>query len=135
MNVAEARIGMSHQTWTTKKGRIDLDGQFVSMTIGRKIENMALADIKSVEAGRLTLMQWLGWAGCFMWTGVGLLLAPLMLMVPALLVPFLLLVPTPWMVLLKNSAGRSIIVTVGPRAKALEIEAAILVARPRFQAA
>jgi len=96
---------------------------------------MALADIKSVEAGRLTLMQWLGWSGFLMWTGVGLLLAPLMLMVPALLVPFLLLVPTPWMVLLKNSAGRSIIVTVGPRAKAREIEAAILGARPRFQAA
>ena len=112
-----------------------MNGQLVSMTLGRKVENMALADIKSVEAGRLTLMQWLGWSGFFMWTGVGLLLAPLMLMVPALLVPFLLLVPTPWMVLLKNGAGRSIIVTVGPRAKALEIEAAILGARPRFQAA
>ena len=90
-----------------------MDGQLVSMTLGGKVENMALADIKSVEAGRLTLMQWLGWSGFLMWTSVGLLLAPLMLMVPARLVPFLLLVPTPWMVLLKNSAGRSIIVTVG----------------------
>ena len=135
MNVADRASGMSHQTWATKKGTLALDGQLVSMTLGRKVENMALADIKSVEAGRLTLMQWLGWSGFFMWTGVGLLLAPLMLMVPALLVPFLLLVPTPWMVLVKNGAGRSIIVTVGPRAKALEIEAAILGARPRFQAA
>jgi len=135
VNVADRASGMSHQTWATKKGTLALDGQLVSMTLGRKVENMALADIKSVEAGRLTLMQWLGWSGFFMWTGVGLLLAPLMLMVPALLVPFLLLVPTPWMVLLKNGAGRSIIVTVGPRAKALEIEAAILGARPRFQAA
>ena len=126
---------MSHQSWATKKGTLALNGQLVSMTLGRKVENMALADIKSVEAGRLTLMQWLGWSGFLMWTGVGLLLAPLMLMVPALFVPFLLLVPTPWMVLMKNGAGRSIIVTVGPRAKALEIEAAILGARPRFQAA
>ena len=135
MNVADRASGMSHQTWATKKGTLALDGQLVSMTLGRKVENMALADIKSVETGRLTLMQWLGWSCFFMWTGVGLLLAPLMLMVPALLVPFLLLVPTPWMILLKNGAGRSIIVTVGPRAKALEIEAAILGARPRFQAA
>jgi hypothetical protein len=58
-----------------------------------------------------------------------------MLLVPALLVSFLLLVPTPWMVLLKNTAGRSIIVTVGPRARALEITAAVLGARPRLQAA
>jgi hypothetical protein len=135
VNVADRASGMSDQTWATKKGTLALDGQLVSMTLGRKVENMALADIKSVEAGRLTLMQWLGWSGFFMWTGVGLLLAPLMLMVPALLVPFLLLVPTPWMVLMKNGAGRSIIVTVGPRAKALEIEAAILGARPRFQGA
>ena len=126
---------MSRQTWATQKGTLALDGQLVSMTIGRKIETMTLADIKSVEAGRLTLAQWLGWSGFFMWTGVGLLLAPVMLMVPALLVPFLLLVPTPWMVLFKNSAGRSVIVTVGPRAKALEITVAILGARPRFQAA
>lgn len=126
---------MSHQTWATKKGMLALDGQTVSMTIGRKIETMAMADIESVEAGRLTLMQWLGWSGFLMWTGVGLLLAPFMLMVPALLVPFLLLVPTPSIVLLKNTAGRSIIVTVGPRAKALEIAATILAARPRLQAA
>jgi hypothetical protein len=126
---------MSHEIWETKKGTLALDGQMVSMTIGRKIETMALADIKSVEAGHLTLMQWLGWSGFFMWTGVGLLLAPVMLMVPAVLVPFLLLVPTPWMVLLKNTAGRSIIVTVGPRAEAMEIAATILGARPRLQAA
>jgi hypothetical protein len=126
---------MSHEIWETRKGTLAVDGQMVSMTIGRTIETMALADIESVEAGHLTLMQWLGWSGFFMWTGVGLLLAPLMLLVPALLVPFLLLVPTPWMVLLKNTAGRSIIVTVGPRAKALEITAAILGARPRLQAA
>lgn len=107
----------------------------VSMTIGRKIETIALADIASVEAGHLTLMQWLGWSGLLMWTGVGLLLAPFMLLVPALLVPFLLLVPTPWMVLLRSTSGRSILVAVGPRAKALEITAAILGARPRLQAA
>jgi hypothetical protein len=126
---------MSNQTWKTKKGTLALDSQVVSMTIGRKIETMALVDIKSVESGQLTLMQWLGWSGFFMWTGVGLLVAPFMLLVPALLVPFLLLVPTPWMVSLKNAAGRSIIVTVGPRAKALEITAAIVGARPRLQAA
>jgi hypothetical protein len=126
---------MSHETWETNKGTLALDGQMVSMTIGRKIETMALADIESVEAGHLTLMQWLGWSGFLMWTGVGLVLAPFMLMAPALLVPFLLLVPTPWMVLLKNTAGRSIIVTVGPRTKALEIAATILGARPRLQAA
>jgi hypothetical protein len=126
---------MSHKSWETKKGTLALDGQMVSMTIGRKIETMALADIKSVEAGHLTLMQWLGWSGFFMWTGVGLLLAPFMLLAPALLVPLLLLVPTPWMVLLKNTAGRSIIVTVGPRGKAVEIAGTILGARPRLQAA
>jgi hypothetical protein len=126
---------MSHEIWETKKGTLAVDGKMVSMTIGRKIETMALADIKSVEAGHLTLVQWLGWSGFFMWTGVGLLLAPFMLLVPALLVPFLLLVPTPWMVLLKNTAGRSIIVTVGPRAKALEITATILSARPLLHAA
>lgn len=124
-----------NQTWATRKGTLALDGQMVSMTIGRKIETMALADIESVEAAHLTLMQWLAWSGFFMWTGVGLLVAPFMLLAPALLVPFLLLVPTPWMVLLKNTAGRSIIVTVGPRAKALEIAATILGARPRLQAA
>lgn len=126
---------MSHEIWETKKGTLALDDEAVSMTIGRKVEAMALADIKSVEAGHLTLMQWLGWSGFLMWTGVGLLLAPFMLLVPALLVPFLLLVPTPWMVLLKNTAGRSIVVTVGPRTRALEITAAILGARPRLQAA
>jgi hypothetical protein len=126
---------MSHEIWETKKGTLALDGQMVSMTIGRKIETMALADVKSVEAGHLTLLQWIGWSGFFMWTGIGLLLAPFMVLVPALLVPFLLLVPTPWMVHLKNDAGRSIIVTVGPRAKALEIAATILGARPRLQAA
>ena len=126
---------MSHEIWETKKGSLALDGRMVSMTIGRKIETMALDDLKSVEAGHLTLLQWLGWSGFFMWTGVGLLLAPFMVLVPALLVPFLLLVPTPWMVHLKNNAGRSIIVTVGPRAKALEITATILGARPRLQAA
>jgi hypothetical protein len=126
---------MSHESWETKKGTLALDGQMVSMNIGRKIETMALADIKSVEAQQLTLMQWLGWSGFFMWTGVGLLLAPFMILAPALLVPFLLLVPTPWMVLLKNTAGRSIIVTVGPRGKALEIAATILGAQPRLQAA
>src|ERR1700693_852260 len=126
---------MSNEIWETRKGTLTLDRQMVSMTIGRKIETMALADIKSVEAGHLTLMQWLGWSGFFMWTGVGLLLAPVMLLVPALLVPFLLLVPTPWMVLLKNTAGRSIIVTVGPRTKAQEIAATILGASSRLQAA
>jgi hypothetical protein len=69
-------MGMSDQTWVTKKGTLALDGQLVLMTLGRKAENMALADIKSVEAGRLTPMQWLGWSGFFMWTGGGLLLAP-----------------------------------------------------------
>jgi hypothetical protein len=126
---------MSHEIWETKKGTLAVDGEIVSMTIGRKIETMALADIISVEAGHLTLVQWIGWSGFFMWTGVGLLLAPFMLLVPALLVPFLLVVPTPWMVLLKNTAGRSIIVTVGPRAKALEITATILSARPLLHAA
>src|ERR1700681_386350 len=126
---------MSHEIWETKKGTLAVDGKMVSMTVGRKIETVAVTDIVSVEAGHLTLMQWLGWSGLFMWTGVGLLLAPFMLLVPALLVPFLLLVPTPWMVLLKNTAGRSIIVTVGPRAKALEITATILSARPLLQAA
>jgi hypothetical protein len=126
---------MSHEIWETKKGTLAVDGKMVSMTVGRKIETVAVTDIVSVEAGHLTLMQWLGWSGFLMWTGVGLLLAPFMLLVPALLVPFLLLVPTPWMVLLKNTAGRSIIVTVGPRAKAMEITAAILGARPLLQAA
>jgi hypothetical protein len=135
VNVIPSASVLSDQTWETKKGTLALDRQMVSMTIGRKIETMALADIKSVETGQLTLMQWLGWSGCLMWTGAGLLLAPFMLLVPALLLPFLLLVPTPWMVSLKNAAGRSIIVTVEPRAKALEITAAILGARPRLQAA
>lgn len=111
-----------------------MDAQVVSMTIGDKIETMALADIESVKAAHLTLTQWLGWSGFFMWTGVGLMLAPFMLLAPALLVPFLLLVPTPWMVVLKNTARRSIMVTVGLRMKALDIAATILVARPRLQA-
>jgi hypothetical protein len=42
---------MSHEIWETKKGTLALDGPMVSMTIGRKIETMALADLKSVEAG------------------------------------------------------------------------------------
>lgn len=126
---------MSREAWETKKGTLALDGQMVSITLGRKIETMALADIESVEAGHLTLMQWLGWSGFLMWTGVGLLLAPFMILAPALLVPFLLLVPTPWMVLLKNNAGRSMIVTVGPRRKALDIAATILGARPRLKVA
>ena len=125
---------LSPEIWETKKGTLALDGHVVSMTIGRKIETIALADIESVKAGRLTLLQWVGWSGFLMWTGVGLLVAPFMLLAPALLVPFLLLVPTPWMVLVQNTAGRSIIVTVGPRAKALVIAAAILGARPRLQA-
>lgn len=119
---------VSAQTWETSKGTLAVNGRAVLVTIGRKTETMALADIESVVAKQLTLLQWLGWSGFLMWTGVGLLLAPFMLLVPALLVPFLLLVPTPWLVLLKNTAGRSVIVTVGPRLKALEIAAAILAA-------
>jgi len=62
-------------------------------------------------------------------------LAPFMILVPALLVPFMLLVPTPWMVHLKNKAGQSLIVAVGPRAKALQIAAAFVGARSRLQTA
>jgi len=32
---------MSHESWETKKGTLALDGQMVSMNIGRKIETMA----------------------------------------------------------------------------------------------
>jgi hypothetical protein len=123
------------QTWQTSKGTLVLDGQVVTVTIGSKTEAMGVAEIEPFEAAHLTLMQWLGWSGCMMWTGAGLLLAPFMLLVPALLVPFMLLVPTPWMVHLKNKAGRSLIVTIGPRLKALEIASAILAARSRLSAA
>jgi hypothetical protein len=123
------------RSWETSKGTLVLDDQVVSFTIGPKTETMGVADIEPFEAAHLTLIQWLGWSGFLMWTGVGLLLAPFMLLVPALLVPFMLLVPTPWMVHLKNKAGRSLIVTIGPRAKALEIATAILGARSRLRAA
>ncbi len=124
---------VSTQTWETKKGTLAVDDHLVSFKLGNKTETMALTDIESVETAHLTLMQWLGWSGCLMWTGVGLLLAPFMLLVPALLIPFLLCVPTPWLILLKNTAERSLIVTIGPRAKALEIAAAILAARARLK--
>jgi hypothetical protein len=123
------------QSWQTSKGTLVLDGQMVSFTIGRKTETMGVADIEPFEAGHLTLMQWLGWSGFLMWTGAGLLLAPFMLLVPALLVPFLLLVPTPWMVHLETKAGQSLMVAIGPRAKALEIAGAIRAARSQFLAA
>jgi hypothetical protein len=124
---------LSAKTWQTKKGTLALDDHLVSIRLGDKTESMALGDIKSVETAHLTLMQWLGWSGCLMWTGVGLLLAPFMLLVPALLIPLLLFVPTPWLILLKNTAERSVIVTIGPRAKTLEIVAAILAARARLE--
>jgi hypothetical protein len=123
------------RSWETSKGTLVLDGQMVSFTIGSKTETMGVGDIEPFEAAHLTLMQWLGWSGFLMWTGVGLLVAPFMLLVPALLVPFLLLVPTPWMVHLKTKAGRSLMVAIGPRAKALEIAGAILAARSQFRAA
>src|ERR1700681_2360135 len=123
------------QRWDTSKGTLVLDENVVSFTIGRKTETMAVADIEPFEAAHLTLIQWLGWSGFLMWTGVGLMLAPFMLLVPALLVPFMLLVPTPWMVHLKNKAGRSLIVAIGPRAKAFEIAGAIRAARSQFRAA
>jgi hypothetical protein len=123
------------QSWETSKGTLVLDDQLVTFTIGRKTETMGVADIEPFEAAHLTLVQWLGWSGFLMWTGVGLLLAPFMLLVPALLVPFMLLVPTPWMVHLKNKAGRPILITIGPRAKAQEIATAILGARSRLRAA
>lgn len=128
-------IATRAQSWETSKGTLVLNDQVVSFTTGRKTETIRVADIEPFEAGHLTLNQWLGWSGFLMWTGVGLLLAPVMLLVPALLVPFMLLVPTPWMVHLKNEAGRSLIVTIGPRAKALEIATAILGARSRLLAA
>ena len=128
-------VQLRAQSWETSKGKLVLDGQVVSFTIGSKTETIGVADIEPFEAAHLTLMQWLGWSGFLMWTGVGLLLAPFMLLVPALLVPFLLLVPTPWMVHLKTKAGRSLIVAIGPRAKALEITGAILAARSQFRAA
>jgi hypothetical protein len=123
------------QSWDTSKGTLVLDGQVVSFTMGRKTETIGVADIEPFYAAHLTLVQWLGWSGFLMWTGVGLLLAPFMLLVPALIVPFILLVPTPWMVQLKNKAGRSLMVTIGPRVKAVEIATAILGARSRLQAA
>jgi hypothetical protein len=127
-------VQLRAQSWQTSKGTLLLDGRMVSFTIGDKTETMGVADIEPFEAAHLTLMQWLGWSGFLMWTGVGLLLAPFMLLVPALLVPFLLLVPTPWMVHLKTKAGRSLMVAIGPRAKALEIAGAILAARSDFRA-
>ena len=123
------------QRWDTSKGTLVLDDQVVSFTIGRKTETMAVADIEPFEAAHLTLIQWLGWSGFLMWTGVGLMLAPFMLLVPALLVPFMLLVPTPWMIHMKNKTGRSLMVAIGPRARALEIATAILGARSRLRAA
>ena len=128
-------VQLRAQSWETSKGTLVLDGQMVAFTIGRKTATMGVADIEPFEAAHLTLMQWLGWSGFLMWTGVALLLAPFMLLVPALLVPFLLLVPTPWMVHLKTKAGRSLMVAIGPRAKALEIAGAILAARSQFRAA
>jgi hypothetical protein len=123
------------QRWVTSKGTLVLDENVVSFTIGRKTETMAVADIEPFEAAHLTLIQWLGWSGFLMWTGVGLMLAPFMLLVPALLVPFMLLVPTPWMIHMKNKTGRSLMVAIGPRAKALEIATAVLGARSRLQTA
>jgi hypothetical protein len=123
------------QRWDTSKGTLVLDENVVSFTIGHKTETMAVADIEPFEAAHLTLIQWLGWSGLLMWTGVGLMLAPFMLLVPALLVPFMLLVPTPWMIYMKNKTGRSLMVAIGPRAKALEIATAILGARSRLQTA
>ena len=127
-------VQLPARSWQTSKGTLLLDGRMVSFTIGDKTETMGVADIEPFEAAHLTLMQWLGWSGFLMWTGVGLLLAPFMLLVPALLVPFLLLVPTPWMVHLKTKAGRSLMVAIGPRAKAFEIAGAIHVARSQFPA-
>jgi hypothetical protein len=127
-------VQLPSQSWETSKGTLVLDGGVVSFTIGRKTETIGVADIEPFQAAHLTLMQWLGLSGFLMWTGVGLLLAPFMLLVPALLVPFLLLVPTPWMVHLKNKAGRSLLITIGPRAKALEIAAAITAAGSRHRA-
>jgi len=127
-------VQLRAQSWETSKGKLVLDGQTVSFTVGSKTETMGVADIEPFEAAHLTLMQWLGWSGFLMWTGAGLLVAPFMLLVPALLVPFLLLVPTPWMVHLKTKAGRSLMVAIGPRAKAFEIAGAIHVARSQFPA-
>ena len=134
-NTINLDMPLRTQSWETSKGTLVLDDEVVSFTTGRKTVTMGVADIEPFEAAHLTLVQWLGWSGFLMWTGVGLLLAPVMLLVPVLLVPFLLLVPTPWMVHLKNKAGRTIMVTIGPRAKALEIATAILGARSRLRAA
>jgi hypothetical protein len=128
-------VQLRAQSWETSKGTLVLDGQKVSFTIGGKTETMGVADIEPFEAAHLTLTQWLGWSGFLVWTGVGLLVAPFMLLVPALLVPFLLLVPTPWMVHLKTKGGRSLMVAIGPRARALEIAGAILAARSQFRGA
>ena len=127
-------VQLRAQSWETSKGKLVLDGQTVSFTVGSKTETMGVADIEPFEAAHLTLMQWLGWSGFLMWTGAGLLVAPFMLLVPALLVPFLLLVPTPWMVHLKTKAGRSLIVSIGSRAKAFEVTRAIHAARTQFGA-
>ena len=128
-------VGQRARSWETSKGTLLLDGQVLSFTIGSKTETIGVADIEPFEAAHLTLMQWLGWSGFLMWTGVGLLLAPFMLLVPALLVPFLLLVPTPWMVHLQTKAGRSLMVSIGSRAKALEVTRAIHSATSQFRAA
>jgi hypothetical protein len=133
-SISVVAVGLRGRSWETSKGTLVLDGQVVSFTIGSTTETIGVADIEPFEAAHLTLMQWLGWSGFLMWTGVGLLLAPFMLLVPALLVPFLLLVPTPWMVHLQTKAGRSLIVSIGSRAKAFEVTRAIHAARTQFGA-
>src|SRR6202790_2438709 len=127
-------VQLRAQSWETSKGKLVLDGQTVSFTVGSKTETMGVADIEPFEAAHLTLMQWLGWSGFLVWTGVRPLLAPFMLLVPAPLVSFLFPVSTPWMVHLKTKAGRSLIVSIGSRAKAFEVTRAIHAARTQFGA-
>src|ERR1700686_5365734 len=55
-------VQLRAQSWETSKGKLVLDGQTVSFTVGSKTETMGVADIEPFEAAHLTLMQWLGWA-------------------------------------------------------------------------
>jgi len=52
-------VQLRAQSWETSKGKLVLDGQTVSFTVGSKTETMGVADIEPFEAAHLTLMQWL----------------------------------------------------------------------------
>jgi hypothetical protein len=98
--------------WKVRGGTLILENGQVAIRRGRRYESFAIADLLAVDILHAGIVARLGCLGCLAWTGIGLLLAPF------------LLLPQPWSVVFKTRAGVTITVMARNKRDAIAIQAA-----------